>query len=424
MKIVTLDDSDAVAPLVKRLVREISGTETQLFVFNDIPEAVGFIGNEGADLFFCAVAQADMQIECIKKVVGLQPDLLKRTFLFVTIESAETTRILKEHGIRYVFETPIDLQRLHRCVERELQRARVNDEKYSRIIQRQFDLIDRHIIMSQTDLKGRIVYVSRAFCEISGYRKEELIGRPHHIVRHPDMSSELFREMWETIRSARTWKGDIKNLRKDGSFYWVDSTISPNYDDEGRVNGYTSIRIDITDRKKVEELSITDPLTGVYNRRHFNTIFMQLLNRARRDTKTFCFIMLDVDHFKQYNDTYGHQKGDEALVRISDVIKEHLKRADDHLFRLGGEEFGIICEGKNDTECVALADHIGKVVENLGIEHRHNSASPHVTVSLGLLCLKPSEEDTLETIYLQADDLLYRAKENGRNRTESNITIQ
>ena len=122
-------------------------------------------------------------------------------------------------------------------------------------VQDSFDLISQHIIYSQTDLKGIITYASKAFCEISGYSKEELLGKPHNIIRHPDMPTQAFREMWNTINSGKVWTGEVKNLKKDGGFYWVIAHISPKYDQDNNLIGYSGVRQDITDKKALDELN-------------------------------------------------------------------------------------------------------------------------------------------------------------------------
>ncbi|RLA80588.1 MAG: hypothetical protein DRG78_10685, partial [Epsilonproteobacteria bacterium] len=115
--------------------------------------------------------------------------------------------------------------------------------------------MDINVITSETDEKGIITYASQAFCEISGYSKEELIGQPHSIVRHPDMPKEAFKDMWNTIKDNKTWKGEVKNLCKDGTFYWVHAIISPKCIEVGEECGYTAIRYNITDKKEVDDLT-------------------------------------------------------------------------------------------------------------------------------------------------------------------------
>ena len=115
-------------------------------------------------------------------------------------------------------------------------------------------LFQGRVIVSETDLKGVITYANRKFCEISGYSKEELIGKSHSLIRHPDMPKEAFEKMWETIQSGQIWHGLVKNLRKDGQFYWVETEILPSKDKDGNIIGYAAARRPAA-RKDVEETS-------------------------------------------------------------------------------------------------------------------------------------------------------------------------
>jgi PAS domain S-box-containing protein len=108
-------------------------------------------------------------------------------------------------------------------------------------------IMDKYIISSITDTKGKIIDASEAFCKISGFPKQELIGQPHNIVRHPDMPKEAFKELWGTIKQGKTWRGKVKNKTKDGGFYWVYANIEPLYDKHGNIDSYISIRLDITE---------------------------------------------------------------------------------------------------------------------------------------------------------------------------------
>ena len=116
-------------------------------------------------------------------------------------------------------------------------------------------LIDKYIIISITDRRGIITDVSSAFCEISGYSKDELIGRPHNVVRHTDMPKSAFEKMWQTILKGNVWSGEVKNTRKDGTFYWVKAKIEPNLDKQGDIISFTSIRQDITVEKELEQIN-------------------------------------------------------------------------------------------------------------------------------------------------------------------------
>ena len=113
---------------------------------------------------------------------------------------------------------------------------------------------DKNVIFSTTDLHGKITHVSSAFCEISGYREEELIGKSHNVVRHKDMPKAFFSNMWNTIKVGKEWIGEVKNVRKDGSAYWVKAEIEPEFDSHGKVTGYIATRHDITGAKEIEEI--------------------------------------------------------------------------------------------------------------------------------------------------------------------------
>jgi len=282
------------------------------------------------------------------------------------------------------------------------------------------EIVDTNVITSSTDLNGNITQVSQAFCDISGYTRDELIGQNHRIINHPDMSNTTYKKLWESITNNITWKGEIKNQKKCGGYYWVDVTITPNYDENGNKIGYTAIRQDITNKKAIEKISITDGLTDIYNRRHFNELFPKYINSAKRHNELVSFLIMDIDFFKQYNDTYGHQMGDEVLVKIAKSLKQSIHRADDYCFRLGGEEFGMIFKIETKDQAIDFTNTIIENIENLKIEHTKSNVSQYVTASMGLITKYANDIDDDKIIYKEADELLYKAKENGRNQTAHN----
>ena len=280
-------------------------------------------------------------------------------------------------------------------------------------------IVDENVLTSSTDLDGNITYASEAFCEISGYTKDELIGQNHRIIRHSDMKESTYKELWETITSGKTWKGEIKNKKKNGDYYWVKASISPVFDNKGEIISYTAVREDITDKKIIEEISITDGLTNIYNRRYFDEIFPKIINEAKRKNELVAFVFMDIDHFKQYNDNYGHQKGDEVLINFAACLKQSLHRSSDYTFRLGGEEFAVVYQMETKEKAVEFANNLRKNIENLKIEHKYSSVSSYITASMGLIC-KNANEIVIDEIYKQADDLLYQAKRSGRNQVKVN----
>jgi len=272
-------------------------------------------------------------------------------------------------------------------------------------------LVDENVITSSTDLDGNITYASEAFCKISEYKKEELIGTNHRIIRHPDMQKQFFEEMWNTLSADGVWSGEIKNLKKGGGFYWIKTSIYPIFDELGVKVGYTAIRQDITDKKLVEELSVTDGLTGIHNRRKFNEICPSFIS-ADRMGAFGALAILDIDHFKLYNDTYGHQMGDEALARVAKVLKEFALEGE-WCFRMGGEEFAMLLCVSSVEDAKSRCEELTRRVVRLAIPHEKNSTHKFVTLSVGAVVIKnsPSCDDAYKT----ADALLYGSKEGGRN---------
>lgn len=292
----------------------------------------------------------------------------------------------------------------------------LKERNYAERKQKEYlNIIDTHIITSSTNEKGIITKVSKAFCQISGYKKEELIGKSHSLIRHEDMPKEIYKQLWKTISSGKIWKGELKNKRKDGSFYWVDVIIEPIFQDK-KIVGYTAIRHNITDKKRVEYLSITDELSTLYNRRYFNKKIDEEINRAKRENNYLSLMILDIDFFKKYNDTYGHMLGDNALRSVSKVLSNMTKRSNDFAFRLGGEEFGIIISSKDEEHPLLYADKIRQAIEELHIEHKNSEVSKHLTISIGIVIRKSLEIKDSNELYSLADKAVYLSKENGRNR--------
>jgi len=168
--------------------------------------------------------------------------------------------------------------------------------------------------------------------------------------------------------------------------------------------------------KKLENASYTDSLTTLHNRRYFNFIYEKELKRAKRNKNYITFMMLDIDFFKQYNDTYGHVEGDFALKSVAKVLKDSLRRPSDYVFRLGGEEFGVLLSETDESHSARLAREICNAVRAREIKHEGSKVNEYLTISIGVVCMTADESLDEELLISRADDMLYRAKESGRDR--------
>lgn len=314
-----------------------------------------------------------------------------------------------------LFVIHVGFEKIITLLETSNQKLQANQKKMHNYL----ELIDKNIITSNTDLEGKITYASEALCRISGYQKEELFGQKHNILRHKDMPESFYEKLWSELRERGFFKGDIKNRTKEAESYWIETTIYALYDENGVQVGYTSVARDITDRKKIEEISITDALTKIYNRGYFDTVCPRMLDEMKREDGWITFMLMDIDFFKEYNDTYGHQEGDRVLAQVALCVKDALKRPSDYAFRLGGEEFGVLLKPEEPLGALKVAQKIQKSINELQIEHKKSTVLPFVTVSLGIVTKKAKEIECCEVLYKEANDLLYRSKANGRNTISS-----
>ena len=232
-----------------------------------------------------------------------------------------------------------------------------------------------------------------------------------------ELASEFVLHIKSTENDPKSLEGEVCVLNEKGEECWFQNKLMPIFDENNTQTGQVLVRCDISEKKIYEKLSITDPLTQLYNRRHFNYILSQEISRATRSKSILCFIVLDVDYFKKYNDSYGHKAGDDALIAVATTIKQSLLRGGDFSFRLGGEEFGAIFSAKDEQHAFEFVDKIRKDIEALKIQHSSSEVSDYVTASIGLLVVDFATTGVDEdAFFTMTDNALYIAKEQGRNR--------
>jgi diguanylate cyclase (GGDEF)-like protein len=177
------------------------------------------------------------------------------------------------------------------------------------------------------------------------------------------------------------------------------------------------IQLEIAE-KKLNLIARIDTLTEIFNRRGFDEEFIAEWYRAVRQDSDFSLLMIDIDNFKLFNDTYGHLKGDECLKSVANAIKKSLKRPFDEVARYGGEEFVVLLPETNRSGAIKIAEDIRKNVMMLEIENQHSKVFKYITVSIGISCIKPTVDIDRERLLMESDKALYLAKESGKNRFE------
>lgn len=283
------------------------------------------------------------------------------------------------------------------------------------------------------DIQGIYQNCNDAFCDvILGIPKEKIIKKS--LFDLPDLiPHELAKIYYEKDQvlfdnpGTQIYQGEVRcsdGVIRHFSFY--KATVEDHHE---KVIGLVGVMLDVTELKNkkeelkaniklLERLSYTDSLTGLSNRRKFNEIFPEKLKQARRHDYKLNFAMIDVDNFKRFNDEYGHPLGDKLLQLIAEALRHKLLRTDDYVFRLGGEEFGVLYTSNDETAALNVAHSLKQGVEQLDIESLVGKACPKMTISIGLVSIKNAMEDVLQ-IYKDADALLYEAKNMGKNRVVS-----
>ena len=237
--------------------------------------------------------------------------------------------------------------------------------------------IDESNIVSKSDLNGTITYVNNRFCEVTGFSRDEVIGKSHNIVRHADSKSETFKNLWTTIKAKKTWKGILKNRNKSGGYYFVDITIMPIIENSGEVREYIAIRHEITElidsKIELEKLAQTDVLTGIGNR-------FKLIN----DVHTFnnpSLAMIDIDSFNEINDFYGYKFGDIVIKKFAKEIEELIPK-EYNLYRLHGDEFAILVNNINRKNFNKFIEELNFKLSKNSIEINNKSISFQTTASI------------------------------------------
>ncbi|MGB5867664.1 MAG: diguanylate cyclase [Arcobacteraceae bacterium] len=269
------------------------------------------------------------------------------------------------------------------------------------------NIISQSVLYSTTDSNGKIVSVSKAFENLTGYKESEVIGKSHNIFKTPDTPSEFYKQMWSQLLQNNKFEGEVKNYKKNKEEYWINLTIHPLFDEDGEKIGYASYRENITDKKKLEYISTHDTLTNIYNRVYFDTMLDQHIQKANTSGHQFGLMMLDIDYFKNINDLYGHNVGDTVLKKIAKILQENVDE-NEVAARWGGEEFVIIFSNNNKKNKMNLANKIREQLENSSILD-----AIEITASFGVGHYVKNESKT--SFFERIDKALYTAKKNGRN---------
>jgi diguanylate cyclase (GGDEF)-like protein/PAS domain S-box-containing protein len=266
-----------------------------------------------------------------------------------------------------------------------------------------------------TDAQNRIVDINPAFSRLTGYSCEEAIGKTPAMLRSGRQSADFYKAMWASLNTTGKWQGEIWNRSKDGHFIAEWLTINTLYDADGAVHRRVALFSDITEKKKADEQTWThanfDLLTHLPNRRMYQDRMLQEIKKVQRSGRKLALFFLDLDHFKEVNDTLGHDKGDILLVEAAQRIVGCVRETDT-VARLGGDEFTVILTGADEPDSVERVAR--QIVQALALPFAIGDAQAQVSVSVGI-AMYPLDAADPQELMTKADQAMYAAKEAGRN---------
>jgi diguanylate cyclase (GGDEF)-like protein/PAS domain S-box-containing protein len=266
------------------------------------------------------------------------------------------------------------------------------------------------------DERLRVVSTNPGFVRITGRPPSEALGEELPLF---DDDLEVLQQVRTRLQAEPHWEGTLWARRANGDRFPLVASIDRVQDAQGRVRNHVMVFRDVTEQKLLEdrlrELSATDGLTLLANRRNFDESLERAWHQATRRGEPVSLVMIDIDHFKAYNDVYGHGGGDRCLQQVATAIAAGVRHEGALVARYGGEEFAVILPRMDAAEAREIAEGLRRRVEALGIAHAGNPNGSRVTVSVGISTRTPPQTQDFEDLMRSADQALYRAKEGGRN---------
>jgi diguanylate cyclase (GGDEF)-like protein/PAS domain S-box-containing protein len=282
-------------------------------------------------------------------------------------------------------------------------------------------------VVIRLDLDGIRRYVSPSIEQVLGWKPEQLTGGSAFDLQEPHSREELIKVIDDMKQGLEDARLATRARRFDGTYVWVETTFRLIRDvATGEPKEIVGVLRDISQRKAAEEqleavnadlrsLAATDALTGLANRRSFDIALERECRRAARAGQPLSLLFIDIDRFKDYNDSYGHQAGDQCLRSVAQAILQTFRRPGDLSARYGGEEFAIILPETDEDGAKMVAETLRSAVYGLAVRHQKNSAGV-VTISLGVACTSEAHDADGALLVRAADRALYAAKNRGRNK--------
>jgi len=416
LKILAIDDSPANLALLGLALQD----DYQIQIATSGGKGLELALDEPPDLILLDIMMPDMDGYETCRRIKASPLLKDIPIVFVTaLNEIQAEAQGFSLGAADYLTKPISIEiarlRIRNLLEREQFRQELQRrEAEQRLAASVFAHTHDSVVI--TDSENRIIDVNAAFSRITGYAREEVLGKNPSMLKSGRQSAEFYKSMWQSLNTHDHWSGELWNRNKKGEVFAALTSISVVRDDDGQIHHYIGLSADITPLKNheydLERIAHFDPLTGIPNRVLLADRLAQALAHTHRAGNHMAVCYLDLDGFKPVNDQYGHEVGDQLLIETSLRIRDCL-RAGDTVARIGGDEFVLLLLDFNDSrECEAVLERmLCKVAEPMSI------ADNLVCVSASVgLTLYPDDLASADTLLRHADQAMYVAKQRGKNR--------
>jgi len=269
-------------------------------------------------------------------------------------------------------------------------------------------ILDRYVLNLIIDIEGNMKYISTAFLEVTGYEPEDIMNKSFDMLKHPSSFRSELSEIIDSVKNNFIYYKEIKIRTKQGKKLVMNTFVEPVVCVDGTVTGAQCFMTDVTSKKELEHLSITDKLTDLYNRQKLDEVLNYEYSQSTRYGSVFSIVILDLDDFKKINDTLGHLVGDDVLKTVSKIIKSSIRDSDTG-GRWGGEEFMIILPKTSEEEASHVAEKLRSSVESTDF-----GINIPLTCSMGVSSTDGRKE--LKELLSNADKAMYKAKRSGKNK--------
>ncbi|CAD6872906.1 EAL domain-containing response regulator [Methylomonas fluvii] len=416
LKILAIDDNPANLALLGLALQD----DYQIQIATSGGKGLELALDEPPDLILLDIMMPDMDGYETCRRIKASPLLKDIPIVFVTaLNEIQAEALGFSLGAADYLTKPISIEiarlRIRNLLEREQFRQELQRrEAEQRLAASVFAHTHDSVVIS--DNENRIIDVNAAFSRITGYAREDVLGKNPSILKSGRQSAEFYKAMWQALNAHDHWSGELWNRNKKGEVFAALTSISVVRDDDGKIHHYIGLSADITPLKNheydLERIAHFDPLTGIPNRVLLADRLAQALAHTHRAGNHMAVCYLDLDGFKPVNDQFGHEAGDQLLIEISLRIRDCL-RAGDTVARIGGDEFVLLLLDFNDTrECEAVLERmLRNVAEPLSIDDNQIC----VSASVGLT-LYPNDLASADTLLRHADQAMYVAKQRGKNR--------